>query len=79
MTLKEYFIQLTSNSELVSSKRVIALLSFLTLVGVIVTNLCGATVPEIVYYTLFGIITGNSVMTLFSNKGASSISNNSEA
>lgn len=51
-----------------STKRIISLFAALLLAAVVICALCGVNAPDIVYYTLTGIILGNGTMTLFQNK-----------
>ena len=48
-----------------STKRIISVFAALLLAAVVICALCGVGVPNILYYTLTGIIFGNGTMTLF--------------
>lgn len=57
------FKMITANSGL-SSKRFIALVALAMLAGVLIAQIAGVQMPDVVYYSLTSLVLGSSVFTL---------------
>jgi hypothetical protein len=63
-----YWLLLTGSNTSISSKRFIAIVCLFLLIAVVIVNLSGVVVADVIYYTLAGLITGNSALTLVPQK-----------
>ena len=66
--MKEFFIQLITANSGVSSKRFISLFAMVLFTVIVVCSLYGVNVPDLIIYSLAGIILGNGAMSIPYNK-----------
>ena len=73
------FIKLITAQNGISSKRFMSLIAFAFLIIVIVSDVWfGQTVEQVVYYTLGGIILGESGMTVLQDTSYNKLNQNNE-
>ena len=70
--MKNFLKQLISEMGQVSSKRFISLWCLVIFTGVVIASLCGVQVPDIITYSLVGLIVGNSALTFINKKNPDS-------
>lgn len=62
--MKQFFIDLLTSNNPLSSKRFIALFALILLTIVLIVNLTGTIVNDVVYYILSGLIVGESTLSV---------------
>ena len=62
--MKKFLLNLVSNSNEVSSKRIIGLLSFIVLVVMVAIRAYGREVDEHLIYVFAGLVGGQSILTV---------------
>lgn len=62
--MKELIENLLNANSPISSKRFISLVALVLFVAVVITAFFGIVVPEVIVYSLLGLILGGSAMTL---------------
>jgi hypothetical protein len=63
-----FFIKLVTANSGISSKRFISLAGMIIFLGVVVCSLCGINTPDVIIYSLVGIILGNQGLSTIQNK-----------
>ena len=63
-----WIVNLLNSSTEVSHKRLISVLSFIALVGILVLNCFGIIIVDSLIYVFFALCVGNSTLTMFENK-----------
>jgi len=59
-----WITKLLGNSTEVSHKRLISLLSFIVLIGILVLNAYGVTINDNILYVFFALTIGNTTLTM---------------
>ena len=71
--MDKWIEKLLSNSNDVSHKRLISVLSFIALIGILVLNVYGVIIADSLIYVFFGLCVGNTTLSVLDKKGGTDV------